>query len=335
MTYTNYLFSFSPILSTPGLTFNLGISKVSILPKMTKAVIIVSVSLFLFLFIIEVIFMYGKKFKEIRIKQNISLEQAAKDVVSISTLSRWENDKLDINFSQLNHLLANIHLTLREFARYCEINPSDTFSIKAAKAYNSDDINQLHALAQQQLDKYYSSRDRYDLFLTAIANNYYFDLTQKNIFSQEDINRLNYLFSHVEYWSEFYITVFANNVFLIKPEVQYQICNKILSQLYLQDFSSWDIFIDSIGSILNSLTSLIISNPSLAQKLLEKINKLPIPIQCSYMKIRRNFLDKLLHYRLNKDNENEILNIISSLKTLGLPQIAHNFSTLFTRIKDL
>lgn len=208
--------------------------------------------------------MYGKKFKEIRIKQNISLEQAAKDVVSISTLSRWENDKLDINFSQLNHLLANIHLTLREFARYCEINPSDTFSIKAAKAYNSDDINQLHALAQQQLDKYYSSRDRYDLFLTAIANNYYFDLTQKNIFSQEDINRLNYLFSHVEYWSEFYITVFANTVFLIKPEVQYQICNKILSQLYLQDFSSWDIFIDSIGSILNSLTSLIISNPSLA-----------------------------------------------------------------------
>lgn len=100
--------------------------------------------------------MYGKKFKEIRIKQNISLEQAAKDVVSISTLSRWENDKLDINFSQLNHLLANIHLTLREFARYCEINPSDTFSIKAAKAYNSDDINQLHALAQQQLDKYYT-----------------------------------------------------------------------------------------------------------------------------------------------------------------------------------
>lgn len=125
--------------------------------------------------------MYGKKFKEIRIKQNISLEQAAKDVVSISTLSRWENDKLDINFSQLNHLLANIHLTLREFARYCEINPSDTFSIKAAKAYNSDDINQLHALAQQ-LDKYYSSRDRYDLFLTAIANNYYFDLTQKKYF---------------------------------------------------------------------------------------------------------------------------------------------------------
>lgn len=279
--------------------------------------------------------MYGNQFKELRLKQHISLEQAAKNVISISTLSRWENEKLDINFSQLTQLLANIHLTLREFATCCNINSSIDFTVEVSRAYNSENTSLLHDLAQQQLSEYYSTRDKYDLFLAAVANNCYFDLTQMNIFSQQDIKRLNYVFSHIEYWSEFYITAFANSVFLIEPQIQYQVANKILSQLNLRDFSSWDRFIHSISSVLNSLTSLIISDPTLAQKLLKKIEKINIPILSSYLQIRTNFLKELLHYRLNKNNEERILSIIFSLKVLNLPKVAHNFSELFHRIKSL
>ena len=35
--------------------------------------------------------MFGAKFKELRTAQNISLKEAAKDVVNPSSLSRWEN----------------------------------------------------------------------------------------------------------------------------------------------------------------------------------------------------------------------------------------------------
>lgn len=279
--------------------------------------------------------MYGNKFKKLRTEQNISLEQAAKDVISISTLSRWENDKLDINFSQLNKLLANIHLTLREFTNYCDINSSNTFSIIVSKAYTSDNIDQLYQLTQFQLRKYYSSRDAYDLFLAAMANNCFYDLTQNNVFTENDINRLNFIFSHIKYWSEFYIKVFSNSVFLIKPKIQYQAAIKILEQLHIRDFSSWDNYISVICSILNSITSLIIFDTDLAKKLLDKLEEFTFPSLSSYFQIKRKFLKELLIYRINKTNEEKINSIIFSLKTLDLPLIAQDFSKLFHRIKKL
>ncbi|MDU6121345.1 MAG: helix-turn-helix transcriptional regulator [Lactobacillus crispatus] len=53
--------------------------------------------------------MYGQKFKALRLQQHISLEQAANRVISPSTLSRWENNKIDIRFNLVIKLLDNIH----------------------------------------------------------------------------------------------------------------------------------------------------------------------------------------------------------------------------------
>ncbi len=48
--------------------------------------------------------MYGQKFKALRLQQHISLEQAANRVISPSTLSRWENNKIDIRFNLVINL---------------------------------------------------------------------------------------------------------------------------------------------------------------------------------------------------------------------------------------
>ncbi len=48
-----------------------------------------------------------------------------------------------------------------------------------------------------------------------------------------------------------------------------------------------------------------------------------------------NSLKELLYYRLNKDNEELILFIVSLPKVLNLPKVSHNFSELFHRIKSL
>ena len=48
-----------------------------------------------------------------------------------------------------------------------------------------------------------------------------------------------------------------------------------------------------------------------------------------------NSLKELLYYRLNKDNEELILFIVSLPEVLNLPKVSHNFSELFHRIKSL
>lgn len=55
----------------------------------------------------------------------------------------------------------------------------------------------------------------------------------------------------------------------------------------------------------------------------------------SYLQIKMNSLKELLYYRLNKDNEELILFIVSLPEVLNLPKVSHNFSELFHRIKSL
>ncbi|MCT7694854.1 MAG: helix-turn-helix domain-containing protein [Lactobacillus crispatus] len=94
--------------------------------------------------------MYGQKFKALRLQQHISLEQAANRVISPSTLSRWENNKIDIRFNLVIKLLDNIHINLKEFTNYCKINHSNPFVAKVAMYYEANDDRHILQLIQSK-----------------------------------------------------------------------------------------------------------------------------------------------------------------------------------------
>src|SRR5699024_12482195 len=55
----------------------------------------------------------------------------------------------------------------------------------------------------------------------------------------------------------------------------------------------------------------------------------------SYLQFKMNSLKQLLYYRLNKDNEELILFIVSLPELLNLSNVSYNFSELFHRINSL
>lgn len=175
--------------------------------------------------------MYGQKFKALRLQQHISLEQAANRVISPSTLSRWENNKIDIRFNLVIKLLDNIHINLKEFTNYCKINHSNPFVAKVAMYYEANDDRHILQLIQSKKKEYQNSHNQFDLLLLTIACNCYYDLTDNNVFPVSYQKKLFYILSNIEYWTEMYINVFGNTVFLYDSKELYSISIRILKNL--------------------------------------------------------------------------------------------------------
>lgn len=279
--------------------------------------------------------MYGQEFRELRLQQNISLEQASKDIVSPSTLSRWENNKIDIRFELVVKLLKNIHINLKEFTNFCKIDYSNAFVTKVAKYYENSNDKVLFNLAKKQNEKYAHSHSQYDLLLFAIACNCYYDLTQKNIFPSNYHKKLFYILSNTEYWTEIYINIFGNTVFLYDSQELYSISSRIINNLSSETFNDFQEYYYALSATTNSLVALILKNPKLAVKLLKKLKNIKIPRPISYLKIRINILSDFLNYRLNKENEELIFIKLMNLKQLGLNDISEDLLFLFNRIRNL
>lgn len=278
--------------------------------------------------------MYGQKFKALRLQQHISLEQAANRVISPSTLSRWENNKIDIRFNLVIKLLDNIHINLKEFTNYCKINHSNPFVAKVAMYYEANDDRHILQLIQSKKKEYQNSHNQFDLLLLAIACNCYYDLTDNNVFPVSYQKKLFYILSNIEYWTEMYINVFGNTVFLYDSKELYSISIRILKNLNSNTFNDFQEYYYALSSVINALTALIIKNPKLASQLLTKIEKVSIPKPISYLKIRTNVLKYLLDCRLGKTDEKLISIKLENLKWLGLTDIAKDLTFFFNRIKN-
>ena len=63
-------------------------------------------------------FKYGSVYKQLRKDQEITQAEACKGICSISKLSRWENNQVEVEFSTAIALLRRINITLDEFTHY-------------------------------------------------------------------------------------------------------------------------------------------------------------------------------------------------------------------------
>lgn len=161
--------------------------------------------------------MYGKYFKQLRKKQDISLKDAAANVISTSQLSRWENGRSNISFETVINLLDNIHIRANEFIMYCNLNPTNSLTHKIFNAYQRKGITELKHLTLKQIKQSKTSKNRFDLFLAVAAANFYFDLTNIRLISKFDILNVKSILSSTSYWNYYYISVWGNTLAFYDP----------------------------------------------------------------------------------------------------------------------
>ena len=67
-------------------------------------------------------FKYGSIYKQLRKDQEITQTEACKGICSISKLSRWENNQVEVEFSTAIALQAHQHYAWRIHALRCNEN---------------------------------------------------------------------------------------------------------------------------------------------------------------------------------------------------------------------
>lgn len=277
--------------------------------------------------------MYGKYFKQLRKKQDISLKDAAANVISASQLSRWENGRSNISFETVINLLDNIHIRANEFIMYCNLNPTNSLTHKIFNAYQRKDITELKHLTLKQIKQSKTSKNRFDLFLAVAAANFYFDLTNIRLISKFDILKVKSILSSTSYWDYYYISAWGNTLAFYDPTFNFKIASRILTILKNQTTLEFGMEYYTWCTILNALIRIIPENIELAKKLSLKINKVSIPNSFLSIQLKKRFMDIYIKYQLHESDKEELNKFFYSLENLQLIDLKNELEYFLSNTK--
>ena len=277
--------------------------------------------------------MYGKYFKQLRKKQDISLKDAAANVISASQLSRWENGRSNISFETVINLLDNIHIRANEFIMYCNLNPTNSLTHKIFNAYQRKDITELKHLTLKQIKQSKTSKNRFDLFLAVAAANFYFDLTNIRLISKFDILKVKSILSSTSYWDYYYISAWGNTLAFYDPTFNFKIASRILTILKNQTTLEFGTEYYTWCTILNALIRIIPENIELAKKLSLKINKVSIPNSFLSIQLKKRFMDIYIKYQLHESDKEELNKFFYSLENLQLIDLKNELEYFLSNTK--
>ncbi|KAA8812233.1 helix-turn-helix transcriptional regulator [Lactobacillus crispatus] len=277
--------------------------------------------------------MYGKYFKQLRKKQDISLKDAAANVISTSQLSRWENGRSNISFETVINLLDNIHIRANEFIMYCNLNPTNSLTHKIFNAYQRKGITELKHLTLKQIKQSKTSKNRFDLFLAVAAANFYFDLTNIRLISKFDILNVKSILSSTSYWNYYYISVWGNTLAFYDPTFNFKIASRILTILKNQTTLEFGTEYYTWCTILNALIRIIPEKIELAKKLSLKINKVSIPNSFLSIRLKKRFMDIYIKYQLHESDKEELNKFLYSLENLQLIDLKNELEYFLSNTK--
>lgn len=173
-------------------------------------------------------FKYGSTFKKLRKNQEITQAEACKGICSISKLSRWENNQVEVEFSTAIALLRRINITLKEFTKKAQLETEFHLPLEIEKAIENDDFPTLRKYAKDQLDKYHRNKNILILKNVLPVCNQLLLSEGKNYLSPIDVQRISSYLLHNTVWSKYNIILFSNSPFLLNSEVGYKIALRII-----------------------------------------------------------------------------------------------------------
>lgn len=268
--------------------------------------------------------MFGEQFKKLRNEQHISLSQAAENVTTVSTLSRWENGQIEMRFDQVLELLNNIHISPLEFISITSISAHTPFIEEVSKAYNLNNTHELKHLYTTWIKIYEKTLNIGDLFKAAIAANFYILLTDNLIMNKKYVKKIENIFSDVTYWDHYYISCFGNCLALLSSRNIYGLSLLIIHNLKNIQRSGYEYYIDTISALLNALDSLIVNDMDKAVKLSKKIDNIHLSKYSLYLDLRRKFLDSIILYKTS-GNKQQLIKVLNCVKVLERDDIYDEF----------
>lgn len=250
----------------------------------------------------------GPKFKEIRKEAHVSLSELAQrvGVTSPSILSRWERGEEGLPVEVFEKLLTSMNVSYNEIIT-SEIEVKQLM-MKVEFLYQKNDIDGLKKYATKLLDKYYKEENKYlrlELVIkSAIAVNFYMDLTGIDLTNKEFKLELAKCFDNINHWFKKEIILFGDVQLLMSNSTVYKLSRSLISKMYDKELVEVIVSI----SLLNAVFSLIKKKaPDKAKIVLNATcqlnfspNDLLTKVRIKFMQALLNYVDTGKEYRINR-----------------------------------
>ncbi|SFC26044.1 helix-turn-helix domain-containing protein [Streptococcus equinus] len=158
----------------------------------------------------------GELYRELRIARGLKLKDVARENLSVSQLSRFENGQSMLAADKLLIAISGIHMTFSEFGHAINnYQEPETFqlSTKIVELYNKQDVQGLHNLLENENNS--EVFDVYKRLNKLIIKAYIYNLDPTYVISEEDKNFLTSYLYEIEEWTEFELYIFGNTMSIL------------------------------------------------------------------------------------------------------------------------
>ncbi|QTJ56840.1 helix-turn-helix domain-containing protein [Dolosigranulum pigrum] len=157
----------------------------------------------------------GTKFKQIRQDKHLTQADVAQGIISVSYLSKFEQNKVNISYNKLIQLIQRLNITIVEFEMFMNHDnlPSQAdFYHDLHYAKQNQNLIKINTIRDKQEELYHQTHNQRFLFNTIIANQEINRLSDLN-YHTEDIQKIiDYLYQ-VNHWYTYEINLFGNALF--------------------------------------------------------------------------------------------------------------------------
>ncbi|KRL91536.1 helix-turn-helix domain-containing protein [Lactobacillus kalixensis] len=278
---------------------------------------------------------YGKKFRELRKQQNITLQKAADGITSKSTLSLWEMGKDNLSFNQVLMLLNKINIQPIEFLENPVSPELLDITHKIDSAYIASDIDTLYKYVTEKRALFNSHPQELDYFIEyCFACTFYQDLSQNKSFTDLDKKRLTSIMSNISEWNYKTVFYFGNTLGLLTPHNINRLANSLITYSLNHKLNHKRWYDEVLAALLNSIAVLLKRDYHLAENLMNNFEKLPISDRFAFEKMHIRLYRAVIKYIKTKDDQ-DVKAIIYTTKILDLKTIEDGFVTFFDQIKQI
>jgi Rgg/GadR/MutR family transcriptional activator len=278
----------------------------------------------------------GELYRELRIARGLKLKDVARENLSVSQLSRFENGQSMLAADKLLIAISGIHMTFSEFGQainnYQEPNYFKS-STKVVELYNKQDIAGLKTLLENENNS--EVFDVYKRLNKLIIKAYIYNLDPTYVISEEEKNFLTSYLYEIEEWTEFELYIFGNTMTILSES----------DLIFLgKAFVDRDKLYQSLTShkkiaevVFLNLILLLLSYRKIYQAnyFIEALEKL-LTYQDMFAMTCLNFFKKIIAHLENEENETEALSdlerFISCIEEIDNPIMASYLKTNLARI---
>jgi len=279
-------------------------------------------------------FKYGSVYKQLRKDQEITQTEACKGICSISKLSRWENNQVEVEFSTAIALLRRINITLDEFTHYAAMKTESTLPDDIITAIKDNDTKVLEKFVQEQLNHYHANKNILELKNIILVCNQLFLMTGKNYLTPADINRIGSYLLHNTVWSKYNILLFANSPFLLNSKIGYQIALRIIHNFHPTESLNENTTI-FMGGLSDTVIALVFKKKlDYAQKILNELKKIELPFYLMFFSLTLTLLQKIIDYR-HTLNAQPVLAMIDTIVQLNCMEVAQKWLEIFKDVQQI